>query len=214
MQITLFFIAAIVWLALFWAGSILFELAGMERRKARFQTLSALTGTGFTTGEAESVVNHPKRRNIASWLIFLGTTAIIGSILGLLFLILRASAPSLSGIIIMVTTIVAIILLIKLGLVNSLTDSIVRFIRKRKPASHLRAEEIVHQVGFYGVARLSVGKEIIATAPNVGNTGLVERGVNVLAIERMDTAIPFPGDDERLLAGDYLLCYGKVTDLI
>jgi hypothetical protein len=41
MQITVFFIAAIVWLALFGAGSILFELTGMERRKARFQTLSA-----------------------------------------------------------------------------------------------------------------------------------------------------------------------------
>jgi uncharacterized protein with PhoU and TrkA domain len=104
-------------------------------------------------------------------------------------------------------------LLINFGVVNRLTDIIVRFIRKRKPASHLRAEEIVHQVGAYGVARLAVGKEIIATAPNLGNTGLVERGVNVLAIERMDTATPFPGDDERLLAGDYLLCYGKVTDL-
>lgn len=214
MQITLFFIAAIVWLALFWTGSILFELTGMERRKARFQTLSAITGTGFTTKEAESVVNHPKRRNIASWLIFLGTTAIIGSLLGLVFLVLRTSPPSLSSIIIMVSTIVVIILLIKFGVVNRLTDSIVRFILKRRPASHLRAEEILHQVGSYGVARLAVSEEIIATAPNLENTGLGERGVNVLAIERKDTAIPFPGDDARLLAGDYLLCYGKVADLI
>ena len=188
-------------------------MTGMERRKALFQTLSAITGTGFTTTEAESVVKHPKRRNIATWLIFLGTTALTGTILGLLFIIIDVSAPSLS-VIIMVITIVAIVLLIKLGAVNRLTNGIVRFIRKRNPASYVPAEEIVHQVGSYGVARLAISKEIIETTPNLGNTGLAKRGVTILAIERMDTAIPFPRDDELLVAGDYLLCYGKVADLI
>jgi hypothetical protein len=214
MEIVLFFVAALVWLTFFWLGSILFEVTGMERRRARFQTLSAITGTGFTTTEAESVVNHPKRRNIAYWLIFLGTTAILGSLVGLVFFVIHGSEISLADIIIMVITIVTIILLIKLGAVNRLTDGIVRFIRKRKPTSYLPAEEIVHQVGSYGVARLAISEKIVETTPNPGNIGLRERGVAILAIERMDAVIPFPRDDEKLLAGDYLLCYGKVADLI
>jgi len=209
------FLGALVWLTLFWLGSILFEVTGMERRKARFQALSAITATGFTTTEAESVVNHPKRRNIATWLILLGTTGLIALIIAvMLFVRYAVAAPSSSHIIIMVITIVAIVVLIRSGAVNRLTDGIVRLIRKRKPASYLPAEEIVHQVGSYGVARLAVSEKIIETTPNLRNTGLTERGVTILAIERMDTAIPFPRDDEKLVAGDYLLCYGKVADLI
>ncbi|MGB2799429.1 MAG: hypothetical protein WBC82_06260 [Dehalococcoidia bacterium] len=214
MQITLFFVALLVWLALFWLGCILFEATGMERRKARFQTISAITGTGFTTTETESVMNHPKRRNIAMWLMFLGATAILACFLVLVFFVIHVSAPSLSDIIIMVVTIVTIVLLIKLGVVDRLTDGIVRFIRKRRPASYVPAEEIVHQVGSYGVARLAISEEITKATQSLRNTGLGERGVAILAIERMDTVIPFPRDDEKLLAGDYLLCYGKVADLI
>ena len=209
------FLGGLVWLVIFWLGSIFFEATGMERRKARFQTLSAITGTGFTTTEAESVVNHPRRRNIASWLILLGTTGLIALIIGLI-LFVRQVAPvtSSSHIIIIAITIVAIILLSKLGVVDRLTDGIARFIRKRKPASYLPVEEIVHQVGSYGVARLAISEKIVETTPNIGNSGLGERGVTILALERMDTAMPFPRDDEKLLAGDYLLCYGKVADLI
>jgi Trk-type K+ transport system membrane component len=67
-------IFAVVWLLIYWLGSIALEATGLERSKARFQTLSALTGTGFTTRQAESVVNHPKRRRIVAWLILIGTT--------------------------------------------------------------------------------------------------------------------------------------------
>ena len=40
------------WLIVLWFGSIALEITGLERTKARFQALS-----GFTTGEAEAVVN-------------------------------------------------------------------------------------------------------------------------------------------------------------
>ena len=73
---------AVVWLLVYWWGSIALEATGMERRKARFQALSAMTGTGFTTGEAESVVNHPKRRRIVTWLILMGTTGVLTLLVG------------------------------------------------------------------------------------------------------------------------------------
>ena len=58
MQIVVMLIAAVVWLFIFWLGFVALEATGMERIKARFQALSAITGTGFTTREAESIVNH------------------------------------------------------------------------------------------------------------------------------------------------------------
>ncbi len=65
MQIAVILIGAVVWLSIFWMGSIVLEATGMQRTKACFQVLSAITGTGFTTSEVESIVNHPKRRRIA-----------------------------------------------------------------------------------------------------------------------------------------------------
>ena len=58
------------------AASIALMMTGMDKAKARFQSLSAFTGTGFTTKEAEFVVNHPLRRRIVSWLMILGNIGI------------------------------------------------------------------------------------------------------------------------------------------
>ena len=55
---------------------------GLSREMARFQARSAFTGTGFTTQEAESVVNHPVRRRIVMALMLAGNAGLakIGSI--------------------------------------------------------------------------------------------------------------------------------------
>ena len=39
---------------------------GLSHQAARFQARSAFTGVGFTTSEAEHLVNHPVRRTASS----------------------------------------------------------------------------------------------------------------------------------------------------
>ena len=55
-------------------------LTGMSREAARFQARSALTGTGFTTREAESVVDHPVRRRIIMGLMLLHYAGLAGAV--------------------------------------------------------------------------------------------------------------------------------------
>lgn len=85
MLLYLFLIAAIVLiiLAIVKLGSIAFQLTGMEPKMAMFQSLSAFTNTGFTTSAAEDVVNHRKRRIIATVLIIMGYIGIVGIIVTL-----------------------------------------------------------------------------------------------------------------------------------
>jgi len=45
----------------------------VSRQAADVQARSALTGTGFTTSEAEPVVNHAARRRIVLQLMLLGS---------------------------------------------------------------------------------------------------------------------------------------------
>lgn len=61
-------------------GSVTLRLTGLPPHVARFQALSAFTGTGFTTGEATLVVNHPDRRRVISILMILGNGAIVSTI--------------------------------------------------------------------------------------------------------------------------------------
>jgi hypothetical protein len=53
------------------AASLL-VVTGLDREIARFQAVSMLTATGFTTKESELVIRHPVRRRIAVCLIAFG----------------------------------------------------------------------------------------------------------------------------------------------
>ena len=61
---------------------------GMPPEVAAFQARSAFTGAGFTTSEAENVVNHPARRKLISTAMFSGNlgvpTLLVTVMLGLL----------------------------------------------------------------------------------------------------------------------------------
>jgi hypothetical protein len=51
---------------------ILFRQTGLKGEVSRFQVISMMTGTGFTTGESELILGHPIRRKLAAFLISYG----------------------------------------------------------------------------------------------------------------------------------------------
>jgi hypothetical protein len=202
------------WLFVFWLGSLALEASGMQRRKARFQALSAMTGTGYTTREAESVVNYPRRRTIVLWLMLLGNTGII-AFLVLLIQIVRSGliAPSPLHIGIIVGFFLALILSIRFGIVDKLGNAIIGIAGKRRRETTMVAEEIVHQVGRYAIVRRTVGEEGTGGI-KLRDTGLLKPGTMILAIERESMVLPFPDADQVVLTGDQLLCYGEVEQIL
>ena len=64
--------------------AIVMKLTGLELSKARFQLISILTHTGFTSRESELIVQHPIRRKIASILMIVSYVAQI-TLITLLF---------------------------------------------------------------------------------------------------------------------------------
>jgi hypothetical protein len=205
MQIAGMFIFLGVWLLILWIGSITLEATGMERSKARFQALSALSGTGFTTREAESIVDHPKRRRIVSWLIFLGSVGITAFIV-IMILYVRAgiAAPTITHIGIILASIFVFIVLIWTGTINRLTSLILHLLHKTPVVV-----EILHQAGEYGVARIKIDK---ADGLTIGNAKFKARNITVLAIERGNKVLSLPKNEEPVQAGDCMLCYGKVSE--
>ena len=61
---------------LYWVISevftVLFRLIGLPEEKARFQVISLLTGTGFTTRESEMILSTRSRRRLARITVLFG----------------------------------------------------------------------------------------------------------------------------------------------
>jgi len=58
-------------------AAVALRITGLPDDSARFQALSAFTGTGFTTSETEMVVNYPIRRRIVSLLMIIGNMGLM-----------------------------------------------------------------------------------------------------------------------------------------
>jgi len=212
MQILVALIFLTVWLLILWIGSIALESTGLERAKSRFQALSALTGTGFTTTQAEAIVEHTKRRKIVTYLILLGNTGIVAFII-LVVMYARSgiAAPSIFLIALTVVVLLIIALSFWLGLVDKLTNVFLRLSGKGREVSGLKIERVLHQTGDYALVQMTVGKRADIVGSNLKDTDFQRYDIAVLAIERGEITIAHPGFEEQLQAGDRLLCYGKST---
>lgn len=73
-------------------ASVALKLTGMAEGQARFQALSALTGTGFTTSEAEMMVNYPIRRKIVAALMIVGNLGLVSFVSTLMISFMRTDA--------------------------------------------------------------------------------------------------------------------------
>jgi hypothetical protein len=82
----------------------------MSRESARFQARSAFFGVGFTTAEAEAVVDHPVRRRIIMWLILLGNAGVVTT-MGTLLISFAGGGDHLTTVIVLLTGIAVLALL-------------------------------------------------------------------------------------------------------
>lgn len=73
-------------------ASVAMRLTGMSEGQARFQALSALSGTGFTTSESEMIVNYPIRRKIIAILMVVGNLGIVSLFSTFMISFLRTDA--------------------------------------------------------------------------------------------------------------------------
>ena len=73
-------------------ASVALKLTGLPDQSAKFQAISAITGTGFTTSEAEMIVNYPIRRKIIGFLMIFGNLGIVSILSTLMISFVRVDA--------------------------------------------------------------------------------------------------------------------------
>lgn len=196
-------------------GAIALEMTGMDRSRARFQALSAFSGTGFTTKEAELVVNHPRRRKIVSYLMILGNAGIV-SVIATFVLSLRQAGtyrPSLNLVIIAASLFVLYRIASHQKLAKRLTQKIRETLREKLHFEKVRVEELLHQSDGYGIASILVGRRSKVAGLTLSESGFREKELMVLSVERDEGMIPVPKAQTKIQVGDRLICYGKLENI-
>lgn len=197
------------------AAAIALMMTGMDENRARFQALSAFSGTGFTTKEAESVVNNPLRRRIITWLMILGNAGIVTVIITATTSFVTSKGYQLS--INVLILLVGIYLIYKIVTRKGFTRRWESFIEDKLVKSHVFeegvTEDLLHLFEGYGLVRAIIKENSPFVGSSLSECKLSGKGLLVLGIERDKDWIPIPKAKETIKEGDRLVVYGHLRIL-
>lgn len=192
-------------------GGFALQLTGIEPDVARFQALSAFSGTGFTTREAERVVGNKTRRRIVTILIILGNAGMVTVIATLV-----ASFTQVSGYMWFFIRLAIIIggifglyqLIIRSNVGRRIPGWLQRPVMNRILREAPAVEEIFHVEKDWAISLVMIKGSSNIIGLSVADI-TAEEDTEVLAIDRAGTYLTRPNWDERIAEGDRLLVYAN-----
>ena len=200
-------------------GANALTLTGMSQSVARFQACSAFFGVGFTTTEAELVVNHPIRRKIILHLIIAGNIGITSALAALVVTVMstdhssRFSEIVTLGLVVGLT--IAVGLLLNIPWIKGPMDAVMKkTLRRVGLVKVVNYDVLLHVENGYGVADIELDVDHPITGKTLAQARPADRGVVVLAIRRKNgDFLGAPASDQCLEAGDTLMIYGSDEDV-
>ena len=197
------------------AAAIALMMTGMDEKRAKFQALSAFSGTGFTTKEAEYVINHPKRRRIITWLMIMGNAGIVTVIVTATSSLVRSGGYQLPMYILLLAVGIFIIyrIVTNRGFIRRWEGFIEdKFVQSRTFEEDV-TEDLLHFIEGYGLVRIIVAEDSPLAGSSLAEHKLTERDILVLGIERGKNWIPVPKATEIIEDGDKVVAYGTLKVL-
>ncbi len=215
-MIYLFVVFTLVFVAIIEIFTILFQLTGLDKSKARFQVISILTGTGFTTKESEVITRSKIRRNIAQVIMIFGFTS-TATIVTLLFSFVRNfSNMGVIDIVVAVGMFVAVYSLFAYSKIGSFIDKHIERIASK--ALFGRDTNIIVIKDSYD-NNVVLAQIVIKIMPELmcdrtlEQTLISRRGLMILAIERGDEVITNISKDTMLQLNDDITIFGPLNEI-
>jgi K+/H+ antiporter YhaU regulatory subunit KhtT len=197
-------------------ATVALTLTGLSKDAARFQARSAFTGVGFTTDEAEKVVNHPPRRQIILLLMLLGNAGIVTAVSSLILSFLDKGTQSL---LVRMAVLSGGIIFLWVAATNQWLDRHVSRLISSVINRYTRVEvrdysRLLRLSGDYGITELHVDKDCWLVDKKLGKTRLRDEGIVVLGITRQDGKyLGAPDGSTEVLPNDNLVIYGRSQNL-
>ncbi|MCP1312171.1 TrkA C-terminal domain-containing protein [Paenibacillus tyrfis] len=186
---------------------MLLIVTGLDNEIARFQAVSMLTSTGFTTKESELILRHPVRRKIGVFLILFGVFSLAVMISTLSNLLAQSfRVPQLTGV---TLGFGAVLLAIKnKRIVNSLKRRFHKHLKQEFELHELPIEEVLYFTGSDLFTGISIGKGSAMAGRGLRDVCCPKEDINVLFVQRGDTKIRSGCLRLALQEGDILFVYG------
>ena len=192
---------------------IILKITGLDLNKARFQVISMITHTGFTTRESELIVQHPLRRRIASILMVLSYIA-QASLISVLFSLLTKNEEQLIyiGILLLALTLFTLFITRNKTMSSRFNRLMERFISRRilRQTDRRTVDEVLKVGTGYGVYEVVIDDHSPVKGLSLEESKLHAQYIHVLKIDRGATVIDFPQADFVVRTGDILIVYGKI----
>lgn len=198
--------------------AIALKVTGLDMEKARFQVISIITNTGFTTREAELITQHATRRRIAQILMLLsyvGTATLIAFILNVLDILARGEGL----LYLTIGSILAISIILFLSRNPWMLNRIERYIEKQlikqmdDNTRRRTIEEVLKLNDEFGVAEFIVEDTSGLIGVALEDSGLKQRLIQVLNVDRGSHIVHFPDSKFIFQQGDKLIVYGQVDNI-
>lgn len=191
---------------------------GLSKQAAKFQARSAFTGVGFTTKEAESIVNHPVRRRIVMSLMLIGNVGIISAIASLMLTFVNTDQTAGGNILRVAIIIVSMLVLWLLSKSKWVERMLVKVIKKAlRKFTSLKIRDYVELLdlkGDYEITVIEVREDDWIEDKKVGKLKLWQEGINLIGIQREDgTYLGTPKSGTKITTRDQLILYGRKSNL-
>lgn len=192
---------------------------GLSREAAKFQARSAFSGVGYTTTEAENVVNHPVRRQIVMILMLLGNIGIATVIATVMLSVSSTTNASWQQQVTMMASLSLGLLL--LWMVFS-SRAVERQMNKAiawslKRFTDLDARDYVSLLQLadgYAVSEMVVDKRHWIAGGVLKELRLSDEGILILGIRRSDGAYQgIPCANDMIEPSDTLILYGNIEQI-
>lgn len=197
------------------AATIALMMTGMDPKRARFQALSAFTGTGFTTREAELVITHPQRRRIIMILMILGNAGLVTVIATILASFVKTKVYNLPINVLLMGA--GIYLIYRLATHKKLIRRWDKWVEDRlvrsKYIEDKPVDELLQLTEGYGVAEARVTEKSALMGKRLQELSLSAKDILVLSIGRQGQWIPTPKAQEVIQKEDSLIMYGKLENI-
>lgn len=193
--------------------SILLKLTGLELNKARFQVISILTHTGFTTRESELIVQHPTRRKIASVLMIISYVS-QATLISMLFEVFSNDQKSTLEMFLAIIAVFALISLVSkskymLGRFDRVAEKWLS--KSMKNSRGHKIDKILNLSPEFSIYELIIDEKSPLCNKTLREASLKEKYIQILKIDRGAETLDFPTAETMILQGDKMVVYGKIS---
>lgn len=186
---------------------------GLSTESARFQARSAYTGTGFTTGESEKIMNFPVRRKIIYMLMLVGNAGIVTtmSTLILAFVLPNKTSSLLYGLLIIVVGLSLLWWAIRSSIIDRWLSKVIgKALKKYTDIDVKDYASILHLADNFQITELRVDHESWLANKKLKDLDLRREGVIVLGIQPIEEEyVGSPNGDSLVRPEDLITMYGK-----